>query len=157
MIPEKKLSDFVTTLKKNHPQTQKIYVDDPLPDKIYYCICKKFQHIDYTREKILFAGIYPILFNLFTLGIVLTDRAIHYRLQRGFMAMLKSEYIPLLDIQSISAQYKLAQDSYQGGNPGPAFFVNEKEIGWTQMLMVMSQADVDCLMDLFNNMNALIE
>jgi len=151
MITTDKIDQTVQTLFEKYPNTEKIFTADKPPQNLPVKVLKKFKSYSPQHETIALGAIYVIL-GFITLGFIITNQALHYRLQNGFMALPKSGHVPLQKITHLKAEHRLNHPCYKGSNPGPAFWVNNQEIGWTQVLMVMSDEDEAFLIDLFNQL-----
>jgi hypothetical protein len=155
MITIENLDHTIQTLLKKYPNTEKIFTPDKPPQNLSVKTLKKFKSYVPQQETIKLGAIYVIL-GFITLGFVITHNALHYRLQNGFMALPKSGHLPLKEITHLKAEHRFSHPCYKGSNPGPAFWVNNQEIGWTQVLMVMSDEDEAFLIDLFNHLTPKI-
>lgn len=155
MLTPDKIEQTTQTLFEKYPNTEKIFTADRPPENLSVNVLEKFKAYNPKKETIKLGAIYVIL-KFFTLGILITDQALHYRLQNGVIALIKSGHIPLQDIVHLYAKNRLTHPCYKGGNPGPAFWVNRKEIGWTQILMVMCDDDEAFLIDLFNQLDSTL-
>ena len=150
-----KLDTIISVTIAKHPDVRKVYTGDGVPDKIVSRIIRKFSPIDPSAEEIKLAAVYPVLW-IFTLGIVITDRNVYYKLMQGYAGLTKSGRYAFNDIEALRAEHKVSHACHQGGNPGPVFRINGVELGWLQPLMMMSEEDEDCLIEVFNRLNEVV-
>ena len=152
MITADTLDQTIQNLLAKYPNTKKIFTADKPPQNLNVKVLRKFKSYSPQQETIQLGAIYVVL-GFITIGLLITDKAIHHRLQMGWMGLPKSGHVLLSDITHTHAEHRTYQSCYKGGNPGPAFWINNQEIGWTQVLMVMSDEDEAFLIDLFNRLN----
>lgn len=152
MLTPEKIDQTIQGLIEKYPNTEGIFTAEKPPQNLRINVLKKFKHYTPQNETIKLGAIYVIL-GFINIGLLITNHAVHYRLQNGFMGLLKSGHIPLQQITHLHAEHRSYHPCYKGGNPGPAFWINNEEIGWTQVLMVMSDDDEAFLIDLFNQLN----
>lgn len=152
MSISQQIDAVIQALCEKYPNTEKVFTAEKPPQNLSVKALKKFKTYHPQKETIKL-GMISVILGFINLGILITDHAIHYRLQRGFMGLIKSGSIALDNITHLHAEHQSYHPCYKGGNPGPAFWVNNTEIGWTQILMVMSDDDEALLIDLFNQLD----
>jgi hypothetical protein len=146
---------MIASVMSRHSGHEKAFTGVSIPPKLSAKLSKSFPAMDLSKETIEFAGLYSAL-GMKPLGIIITDKRLHYRWSSGFFGLSKCGNVSLSDISTLTAERKFVHPCYGGGNPGPDITINGCTRGWIQVLMLMSEEDEKVLLAVLNELAALL-
>ncbi len=149
------LDKMISDVLGRHSGYEKAFTGQTVPASMKAKLSKSFPALNLVQETIKFAGLYSAL-GMKPVGIVITETTLHYRWSSGFFGFSKSGHVPFRSIFSLQAEHKHIHPCYGGGQPGPDITINSGTRGWIQTFMLMNEEDEKVLLEVLNELAALI-